>query len=182
MMVTEAPAAGAMLPLGLLIYNDSFEADRLLAQSARSLMQAGWKLGGVVQSNAQRPGRRKCDMFLTDLLTGEQILISNDRGNEARGCRLDPDAFVRAGFWVERALAADVDLLIVNKFGKQEAKGQGLRGMIADALLSEIPVVLGVSRLNLDACLEFSGGSFANLPPDQDAIVSWCLRNIRRGT
>ena len=89
---------------------------------------------------------------------------------------------MRAGFWVERALAADVDLLIVNKFGKQEAKGQGLRGMIADALLSEIPVVLGVSRLNLDACLEFSGGSFANLPPDQDAIVSWCLRNIRRGT
>jgi nucleoside-triphosphatase THEP1 len=177
---TDAPAAIGDFPFGVLVYDDDRKANWLLAQSARRLARSGYRLGGVVQSDARRSGRGKCDMRLTDLLSGERVQISYDLGEEARGCRLDPAAFAHAGVLIERALAADIDLLIINKFGKQEAEGRGFRSVIAEALLSNIPVALAVSRRNLDACLEFAGGSFAHLAPSQTGIVAWCRRAIRR--
>ncbi|MFI4936706.1 MAG: DUF2478 domain-containing protein [Caulobacterales bacterium] len=162
-----------------MIYDEGVEADRLLTQCARRLAEAGFRLGGVVQSNPRRPDRRRCDMRLTDLLGGAEIEISQDLGGGAGACRLDPGALARASLLVERAVAADVDLVIVNKFGKQEAQGGGLRSALAGALTSEIPVLLGVSSLNLDAFSAFAGGAFTRLEPDQDAIVAWCQNALR---
>jgi hypothetical protein len=119
-------------------------------------------------------------MYVRDLLSGEEILISSDRGNEARGCRLDAAAFVRIAAWVERALVEHVDLLVLNKFGKQEANGRGLRPLIAEALIAEIPVLTGVSRRNLADFLAFAGGSSTTLPSDREAIVAWCRKAIKR--
>lgn len=166
-------------PLGVLIYDDGLEADILLGKCAEILTGMGYRLGGVIQTNPTRPERRRCDMDLADLLSGEQIRISYDRGNEARGCRLDPAAFAQADVWVKNALRVGVDLLIINKFGKQEAQGRGLRSAIADALLSNIPVLIGVSRQNLDACAEFAGGAFAHLDPDLETVVEWCRQAKR---
>ena len=168
------------LPLGVVVYDDSLEADNLLAQVAADLAASGYRLGGVVQSSVHRPGRRKCDMYLRDLSSGEEILISFDRGNEARGCRLDPAAFTRVSAWGERALAEGVDLLILNKFGKQEAQGRGLRPLIAEALIAGIPVMLGVSTLNLHDFVEFAGDSGTRLTPDRDTVVAWCRSAIRQ--
>ena len=172
------PRAGS-LPLGVIVYEKSMAADGLLAQVATSLAAQGYRLGGTVQSSVHRPGRRKCDMYLRDLLCGEEILISLDRGNEARGCRLDPDAFARVSLWGERALAAGVDLLVVNKFGKEEALGRGLRPLIAEALIAGIPVVLAVSTLNLPDLEAFAGEPVARLPAQQEAILAWCRDAVK---
>jgi len=177
---TTAVTDAIALPLAVLVYDDSIAADAILAESAAALARAGVRLAGVVQSNIEQPGRRKCAMQLTDLTTGEAIAISQDLGEMAEGCRLDPAALALASLGVERALAAGADLVIFNKFGKQEAQGQGLRSVIAEALASDIPVVLGVSRLNLDACLAFAGGPVARLEADPDAIAAWGLQAIRR--
>ncbi len=171
--------AGDALPLGLMVYDNSLEGDALLTQVADGLAMEGYRLGGVVQSSVHRPGRRKCDMYLRDLMSGEEILISQDRGNEARGCRLDTDAFARVSLWGEQALAAGVDLLVINKFGKEEAQGRGLRPLIAEALLSGIPVMLGVSMLNLADFEAFAGAIAARLPQDVEAIKGWCRGAIR---
>ena len=177
---TPAEQAGSdALPLGLMVYDNSLEGDALLTQVADRLAADGYRLGGVVQSSVHRPGRRKCDMYLRDLMSGEEILISQDRGNEARGCRLDTDAFARVSLWGERALVAGVDLLVINKFGKEEAQGRGLRPLIAEALLSGIPVMLGVSTLNLADFEAFAGAIAARLPQDVEAIKVWCRKAIR---
>lgn len=176
----EAQGAIRAMPLGVLVYSDDLDIDGLLAQSARILAQLGFRLGGVVQSNPPRPGRRKCDMQLTDLSSGETVLISNDQGDGSSGCRLDLAALSRATLWVEQAVAAGVDLVIINKFGKQEAQGRGFRSAIAEALLCDIPVVFGVSRLNLDACLEFAEGRFTRLEAEPVAIVGWCRQAVGR--
>lgn len=168
------------LPLGVLVYDNSFEADNLLAIAADDLKTSGYRVGGVVQSNAHRQGRRKCDMYLKDLLSGEEILISSDRGNEARGCRLDLAAFASAGVWGERALAERVDLLVINKFGKEELHGRGLRPLLAEALIANIPVIIGVSRLNLDDFLAFTADAGTLLTPVGDAVVIWCRETIMR--
>jgi nucleoside-triphosphatase THEP1 len=166
--------------LGITVYNDGLKADNLLASCAADLASFGYRLGGVVQANPQRPGRRKCDMYLKDLLSGEEILISSDRGNAARGCRLDLAAFVRICASGERALAENVDLLVLNKFGKEEVRGRGFRPLIAEALIAEIPVLTAVSRQNLADFLAFAGGSSTRLPSDRGAIVAWCRKAINR--
>ena len=167
--------------IGVVVYDDGLFRDALIAQCAAGLVASGYRLGGVVQSNAHRRGRRRCDMYVNDLLSGDEIKISLDRGNEARGCRLDPDAFARIDAWVERAVLERVDLLIINKFGREEAHGRGLRPVIAEALIAEIPLVIGVSTKNLCDFLTFVGDSATRLKPDIEAITAWCRNAIERG-
>lgn len=167
--------------LAVVVYDDGLFADALLSQCATALLAYGHRLGGVVQSNPHRPGRRRCDMYVKDLLGGDEIKISFDRGNEARGCRLDPDAFARIGAWVERAVLERVDLLIINKFGREEAHGRGLRPVIAEALISEVPLLVGVSTRNLSDFVTFVGDSAIRLRPDVRTITAWCWNAIKRG-
>ena len=171
----------ALSQIGLVVYGDGLSADSLIAQCAADLAISDFRLGGIVQSNARKPGRRRCDMYVKDLLGGAEIKISLDRGNEARGCRLDPDAFAKIDAWVERAVLERVDLLIINKFGKEEAHGRGLRQAIAEALIAEIPLVIGVSTRNLCDFLTFIGRSGTRLRPDAEAITAWCRNAIERG-
>ena len=171
-------AAPGLSQLGVVVYDDGLFADSLIARCAAALVASGYRLGGIVQSNPHRSGRRRCDMYVKDLLGGDKIKISLDRGNEARGCRLDPDAFARIDTWVERAVLERVDLLIINKFGKEEARGRGLRPVVADALLAEIPLLIGVSTQNLCEFLRFVGDSAVRLRPDIEAITAWCRNAI----
>jgi nucleoside-triphosphatase THEP1 len=164
-----------------VVYDDGLLSDAIIAQCAVGLADSGYRLGGIVQSNAHRPGRRRCDMYVKDLLGGDEVKISLDRGNEARGCRLDQDAFARIDAWVERAVLERVDLLIISKFGKEEAHGRGLRPVIAEALITEIPLVIGVSTRNLCDFLTFVGDSTAHLRPDIKAITAWCRNAIEHG-
>jgi nucleoside-triphosphatase THEP1 len=167
--------------IGAVVYDDGLFSDALIVQCAASLVASGYRLGGIVQSNAHPPGRRRCDMFVKDLLGGDEIKISSDRGNGARGCRLDPNAFARIDAWIERAVLERVDLLIINKFGKEEAHGRGLRSVIAEALIAEIPLVIGVSTRNLCDFLTFVGDSATRLRPDFEVITAWCRNAIERG-
>jgi nucleoside-triphosphatase THEP1 len=167
--------------IGVVVYGDGRFGDALIAQCAADLVASGYRLGGVVQSNAHRRGRRRCDMYVKDLLGGDEIKLSLDRGNEARGCHLDPDAFARIDAWVERAVLERVDLLIINKFGREEARGRGLRPVIAEALIAEIPLLIGVSTRNLCDFLTFVGDSATRLRPDIEAITAWCRNAIERG-
>ncbi len=167
--------------IGVVVYDDGLFRDALIAQCATGMAASGYRLGGIVQSNAHAPGRRRCDMFVKDLLGGDEIKISLDRGNEARGCRIDPDAFARIDAWIERAVLEPVDLLIINKFGREEAHGRGLRSVIAKALIAEIPMLIGVSTRNLRDFLTFIGDSATRLRPDIEAMSAWCRTAIERG-
>ncbi len=167
--------------IGVVVYDDGLFADALIARCAAGPAASGYRLNGVLQSNAHPPGRRRCDMYVKDLLGGDEIKISLDRGNEARGCRLDPGAFARIDAWVERATLDRVDLLIINKFGKEEAHGRGLRPASAEALIAEIPLVIGVSIQTLCNFLTFVGDSVTRLEPGIEAITAWCRNVIERG-
>lgn len=179
-MIPALQASRALSQLAVVIYDNGLVADTLIARCAADLAASGHRLGGVVQSNTHRPGKRRCDMYLKDLLDGGEVKISFDRGNEARGCRLDPDAFARIDRWVGRAVLERVDLLIINKFGKEEARGRGLRPVIADAMIAEIPLVIGVSIQNITEFLTFAGDSVTQLKFDYQAIMAWCRSAIER--
>jgi len=151
--------------------------DAFLAGVADRLAAQGLRLAGTVQSNIERPGRRKCDMDLRVLPDGPLVRISEDRGDLARGCILDSGALEQTVFEVQSRLAG-ADLLIVNKFGKREAEGRGLVPVIAEALALGLPVLVGVNGLNLPAFETFAGGLARGLPPDQARVVAWCQARV----
>ncbi|MCZ0962343.1 DUF2478 domain-containing protein [Paracoccus benzoatiresistens] len=152
--------------------------DQFLCQIAMQLQARGLRLAGTVQSNVERPGRKKCDMDIMVLPDGPVLRISEDRGDLARGCRLDAGVLEQAVVGVAHALPG-ADLLIVNKFGKQEAEGRGMAPLIAEALDQGIPVLLGVNGLNLPAFQDFAGGLAAALPAEPSGVLDWCLGRVR---
>lgn len=147
--------------------------DRFLAGLADRLEAAGLRLAGTVQTNIDRAGRMKCDMDLRILPDGPTVRISEDRGALARGCILDLAALEQTVVEVGQRLA-DADLVIINKFGRREAEGHGLIPVIAAALESGLPVLVGVSRLNLEAFLDFCGGMAEALPAQSGPVLDWC--------
>jgi len=165
------------MKLGYVSMRGKGRIDLLLAEVVERLEADGVAMAGAVQINIDRPGRPRCDMDLRLLPDGPVVRISVDRGAEARGCRLDAGVLEQSALWVANALEK-AELLVVNKFGKQEAEGKGLAGSIADALSRDLPVLVGVNGLNLPAFLQFAGGMAQELSPDAADIVDWCRRAL----
>ena len=110
--------------------------------------------------------RGRCDMDVRVLPQGTTLRISQSLGRGARGCRLDADALETAVTLVDAALENGADCLIINKFGKQEANGRGFRNTIAEALVRELPVLVGLNGLNLEAFQTFAEMIWqSNCPP-----------------
>lgn len=155
--------------------------DRLLASVARDLSAAGLVLAGTVQDNTPRPGTHHCDMDLRLLPGGPVMRISSARGAAARGCHLDAGVLEGAAEWLLRHLDG-ADLLIVNKFGRQEAEGRGLVPVIAMVLERDLPVLVGVNALNLAAWEVFAAGLSHPLPPAAAALCDWCREAAGRSS
>jgi nucleoside-triphosphatase THEP1 len=155
--VTGLPLDSLANPLTALVYDERFNIGEIFQVIATSATKAGLRLGGVIEKPVAplAPGRR-CDMILQDLVSGEMVKISEDRGALARGCRLDHDGLARTCALVLSNLR-HCDLVLLNKFGKTEAEGGGFRCIISDALGLETPVVIGVPRRNLEAWRAFAG-------------------------
>lgn len=110
--------------LGYFVSQGRGEADLLLAGVAARLMADGWRLAGAVQVNVETRADRPCEMDLHVLAQDRVVRISQNLGALSTGCRLDPAALETAVGLVERALEDGVQLLVVNKFGKQELEGR----------------------------------------------------------
>jgi len=162
------------MKLGYVTTQGRGRIDLLLAEVVERLESHGIAMAGTVQTNIERHDRPHCDMDLRLLPDGPIVRISVDRGAEARGCRLDAGVLEESALWVADALEK-AELLVINKFGKQEAEGKGLAGSVADALERGLPVLVGVNGLNLPPFLEFAGGMAQELTPDAALVADWCL-------
>jgi nucleoside-triphosphatase THEP1 len=147
-----------------LVYHEGAFADPLLRRIAAEAAGAGLRLAGFVARERERPERHRCDMLLEDLATGRLVDITQDRGPLARGCRLDVGALVSVIDAAVRAVTAGADLVIVNKFGKTEAEGGGLRALVVAAVEAGVPVLIAVPARNLDAFRAFADGLAAEIP------------------
>jgi nucleoside-triphosphatase THEP1 len=148
--------------------------DDLLARVALDLQRAGLKLAGAVQTNEPRAGTCRCDMTLEDLASGRRIAASEDRGPLAQGCRLDTGALEEVVGLVAASLRPEIDLVIVNRFGKREAEGHGFRPVIEAAVLLDIPVLVALNEAHRAAWNAFAGEETVHLPPAFDSVGRWC--------
>ncbi len=161
--------------IGALVYADGVYPDRVIARAIEPLREGGVALAGALQlESTNLRDRHPCDIVLQDLSTGEVTAIAEHRGQEARGCRLDVGLLTDLAESVGSSLRLEQPrLLVVNKFGKIEADGGGLRGAIAEAVGMGIPVLVGVPARNLDRWRAFAGSLAVELPVDPSAIAGW---------
>lgn len=153
-------------------------ADALLERLANDLAARGVRLAGAVQINSATQPDCACDMDVA--VIGDDappIRISQSLGGGSNGCRLDPGALEQAANRVSRRIAG-AELLILPKFGRQEAVGRGFHSVIAQAVSENLPVILHVPAQQRDAFREFSGDMAQRLAPED--IAQWCTRHLAK--
>lgn len=168
--MTIKPTASRILAV---VYSDGLAADKFLAGLGYSLRAAGLAIAGLVQLNSFVRDPKKCDMDVEELHSGAVLRLSEDRGKEALGCRLDRSKLAEAAGLLTQALDNPLNVLILNKFGKTEGEGGGLRDVLARAVLQEVPVIVGVPYRNLDQWRHFAAGLAEECPVDAEAVQRW---------
>lgn len=148
--------------------------DEMLVDVVARLRQSGAKLSGAIQHNTDDGDRCRCDMTLEDLAGGRLIDISERRGPQSRGCRLNSFALEEIVGIVEASLAHEPELLVINRFGKRESEGHGFRQAIERAMSQSIPVLVAVSENQREAFQNFATPFANELAFAPDAILSWC--------
>jgi hypothetical protein len=152
------------------------ETNRLLARAAQVLAGDGLRLAGTVQTDTETPRSPLCDMDVLVLPDGPTLRISTSLGPGASGCRLDPAGLEDSVALTLAGVERGPDLVIINKFGKQEAAGRGFRDAIGAAMVADIPVLVGVNEANRPALDDFCEGAAERLEPSLDAVLDWAWR------
>lgn len=156
-----------------IVYANETYPDNVFRTLVGRCRASGLSLAGVLQHQVFEGADRRCDVLLEDLTTGHRTPLFEDRGAGARGCRLDEAALAEATARVEGSLEHAPQLLVLNKFGKVECGGGGLRDLIASAIDRGIPVIIGVPERNLDAWRSFAGEFAIELRDDAGQVMKW---------
>jgi nucleoside-triphosphatase THEP1 len=162
--------------MAALVYDEQAYPNVILKQVVDRCRGRGLRLAGVVQRRSREAGHR-CDTLLEDLATGRQASIFAGRGHGAKGCQLDEDAMLQVVSQIEGELKDNPKLLMLNKFGKLEAEGAGMRGLIAQAVWMGIPVIICVPARNLHAWRNFAGELSTELHNSCD-VDDWLVRTV----
>jgi hypothetical protein len=109
-----------LLNLAAVIYQPNEDVDRLLAAFAARLRREGRRIGGIVQRNRRGDCGPANLMEVVDLMTDRAIPICQYLGSESKACKLDQAKLADAARAVSRAVADDVELVIINKSGKTD--------------------------------------------------------------
>ncbi len=155
----------------MLAYLTQPEADDAMLAFAGTLAAAGVRLAGALSLPA-RPGDTRRQMRLRLLENGAEVIISQNLGPGAQGCRLDAAALEDVVAQVGRAMDL-AQVLIVNRFGRSEAEGRGFRALIGQAVADERPVLLALRPAFLAAFHDFAGDMGTELPADPAALRHW---------
>ena len=154
--------------------------DQMLEYVARTLVSEGYRVAGFIQHSQEIAGRCCGAVEVEDIATGKRVQIMQPLGRQAKGCRLDPQAMTAVTSRALAMLEECPDILILNRFGKGESEGEGLRAAFEAASLAGIPVLTSVKECYLEHWYGFAGGMATDLEPDQDAILGWFENAVDR--
>jgi len=159
------------LPIAAVIYPADYNPSPLLADFAQTLKAAGIRLVGAIQYD--NGPMETCGIEFEVLPDGLRMGLSQNLGSGSSACRLDPNAMADAAALIKRGINEGAQLAIFNKFGAQEAGGDGLRAEMIDAVMAGIPLLTAVPERFTAEWNEFTGGESTLLPMEATAIRQW---------
>jgi nucleoside-triphosphatase THEP1 len=166
--------------LAAIRYDIGFDINQLIRDVVSDLRLQGFRIGGVLQEAEVNDDPNCARLHAVDIRTGKTACITQDRGRDAHGCKLDPSGLADISHCVTDAIKAGVDLIIINKFGRAESEGTGLLACIAEAVSADVPILTTVRDPYVDAWRSFHGGLAADLQPLKSAILDWCRASCRQ--
>ena len=165
--------------LAAVVYDAGFKIDDFLTRVADRLGADRVNMAGVLQENAGDEAGVCSAMTLVDLTSRSRFRISQDLGSQAEGCRLDAHGLAEIGALLDRPLGHDVELLMLNRFGKAEAEGGGLRSAFVRAMEAGVPMLTAVRPPYIEAWSKFHGRLAVDLPSDFDTVLAWCRAPVQ---
>jgi hypothetical protein len=157
--------------LAALVYERDQDPDRVLREFASDLNARGYRAVGLVQTGHHCLDAPKLSAMLVH--TGEELELFQNLGTCATGCRLDVGQLMDAGAQVAGAIEEGADLVIVNRFGRQEREGKGLSYLVEHALNADIPVVIAVPSHRFADWIRFADGMSVKLSCDRWSLEAW---------
>ncbi|MFN5569111.1 MAG: DUF2478 domain-containing protein [Bradyrhizobium sp.] len=131
----------------------------LLGEFALRLADAGLRVSGVIESSADKA--KPCKAMVLRNLDDERLFsISQDLGPGSQACNLDPEGLVLACAAVQQSIARGTDVVILSKFGKQEAA-------------AGLPIITAVSPAMMVAWSNFAGPFAACVPAEIARGPGW---------
>lgn len=145
---------------------DGDGAAQVLESFVAELLAQGVKVRGLIQ-------RHHPDMHLVDVESGQTYVITQDLGTESESCRLDPSGIAEASVVLRKALAERASLVVVNRFGKLEAAGDGLSAEMLAVMAEGVPLLTCLGTDQMESWRDFTGSAGTVLPAELDAIRAW---------
>lgn len=167
--------------LAALHYERGVDVSAVLVEAIDRLRKLGVAVGGLLQE-PEIAGPEPCAMLrVVDVRSSQHARITQDRGREARGCKLDEQGLVAMSHCIDNAIRDRVDLIIISRFGRAEAAGGGLLAGFTDAVCAGVPLLTAVREPYCERWREFHGGLAVDLPPSADAVLGWFRSRARMG-
>lgn len=157
--------------LAALVYEQNQDPDEVLRAFASDLKARGYRVAGLVQTGHHCTDAPRLSAMLVH--SGEELQLFQDLGTCATGCRLDVGRLLDAATRVASAIDRGADLVIVNRFGRQEREGKGLSFLVERALSADIPVVIAVPGHRFADWVRFADGMSVKLRCDRETLDAW---------
>jgi len=105
---------------------------------------------------------------------GETICLVTETGSCCSSrYRLDATRLQELAKQLAGAIKDGADLVMISRFGRLEAKGEGLVKLIAQSLDADIPVLIAVPERRFSDWIRFSDSMNVKLPCRRDALDRW---------
>lgn len=157
--------------LAALVYDRGDEPDDLLRSFLDRRIGEGHDAIGVSQTGRPRidgPDRVPTFGLVPRFEWSETIgIIPSARPG---ACRATLDRLART---LAEALPREPDVLVLNRFGRAEAEGTGLIGLLAEAVIAEVPVLIAVPRALFRDWLRLTRGMTVRIEPSRDGLERW---------
>ena len=163
--------------LAAIVLGVDASPETLLDAVIASLRRDGTRVAGYVQRDVAR-GDCCPDMYVENIETAERTSISQSLGAGSNSCRLDSQALADIAGSALSQIDGSIDVLILNRFGKGEAEGRGLRALYERAIELDIPVFTCVKETYLAAWADYAGDLATILPGNVDDMLGWCRNAI----
>jgi hypothetical protein len=162
------------IPLAVIVHDKGDPIEAAFAGARDRLLARGdLRVAGVVPRLGAPHGNGRPSMWLDDILTGEEIPISQNLGAGSDACCLDPNGIASLTMRLAAAIETAPDVLLCGRFAKEELAGRGIRVPLAEAIDAGIATVVAVDRNHLEGWIAFVGDDWTPIAPDPEAIVAW---------
>jgi hypothetical protein len=162
----------AQCDLAAVVYGPDDDPDRLFIDFAGDLSRSGRRPVGLIQvgrsCRAENPG-----LGVVVLPGGDVASLVDDGPAFAAGCRLDASRLAGVATQVAETIGGGSDLVIISRFGRMEAEGGGLAGLVTRAISADIPVLIAVPEHRFAALVRFAAGMNVRLACRREALDRW---------